>query len=43
MSARRCHKRRPANGKDLVEEIFAKLFVGNVLLQIAVAGGDLQK
>jgi hypothetical protein len=42
---RRCRKRRQADGKDMetVEEIFAKLFVGNVLLQIAVGGGDLQK
>ena len=27
---------------ETVEEIFAKLFVGNVLPQIAVGGGDLQ-
>jgi hypothetical protein len=38
-------KRRQAKGKDIetVEEIFAKLFVGNVPLQIALGGGDLQK
>jgi len=27
---------------ETVEEIFAKLFVGNVQPQIAVGGGDLQ-
>lgn len=45
MSVRRRRKRRQANGKDMetVEEIFAKLFAGNVLLPIAVGGGDLQK
>jgi hypothetical protein len=44
MSVRRCRKRRQVNGKNIetVEEIFAKLLVGNVLLQIAVGGGHLQ-
>jgi len=44
MSVRRCRKRRQVYGKNIetVKEIFAKLLVGNVLLQIAVGGGDLQ-
>ena len=42
--ARRCRKRRQVYGKNIetAEEIFAKFFVGNVLLQIAIGGGDLQ-
>lgn len=45
MSVGRCRKRQQANGEDIetVEEIFAKLFVGKVLPQIAVGGGDLWK
>jgi len=44
MSVRRCRKRRQVNGKNIetVEEIFAKLLVGNVLLQIAAGGGHWQ-